>query len=134
MAGLALLAAARAAELTIRAEGAQLVIRGPRSAAPHAQALLARKPCVLAALAVAPSDEFGHLRARLTCGCLNGYGRVALTDGSLIYDVVGYARRRLADLEDPRVANEAARRLRVLAAELARLDAPYAQPMAGGQP
>ena len=51
MAGLAFLAAARAAGLTVRTDGDALVVRGPRSAAPLALALLRRKVCVLAALA-----------------------------------------------------------------------------------
>ena len=49
---LALLEAARAAGLTVRAEGERLVVRGPRSAEELARALLARKLEVLALLAV----------------------------------------------------------------------------------
>ncbi len=114
--------AARAAGRTVQPDSDALVIRGPRTAGPLAQALLARKACVLAALAV-EQDEFADLRARLACGCLNGYGTLVLADGTTIYDVIGHARRRLADLDDPWVSDEATRRLRALVAELARLDA-----------
>ena len=51
MDGLALLAEARVAGLTVHAAGDRLVVRGPRAAAAQAEALLARKQCVLAALA-----------------------------------------------------------------------------------
>ncbi|MEE9297191.1 MAG: hypothetical protein V3W34_19805 [Phycisphaerae bacterium] len=47
----ALLAEARAAGLTVRADGDRLVIRGPRRCAELAQSILARKPDVMAALA-----------------------------------------------------------------------------------
>jgi hypothetical protein len=129
MAGLALLTAARAAGLTVEAEDEQLVIRGPRAAASLAQALLARKPCVQAALTVDPGEEFSDLRARLTCGCLGGYGRLTLPDGAIVFDVPGYARRRLADLADPRLSVDAAHWLRQLQATLQQLETEAGPPM-----
>ncbi len=60
MAGLTLLEEARAAGLTVRADGEQLVVRGPRSAEVLARALLAQKTAVLAALA--PSPDFSRSR------------------------------------------------------------------------
>ena len=56
MDGLTLLAAARAAGLTVGAVGDRLVIRGPRSGAAVAENLLAHKSLVLAALRVACLD------------------------------------------------------------------------------
>ena len=50
MDGLELLSQARAAGLTIRVEGAKLVVRGPRSAATLAQELLEHKAEILALL------------------------------------------------------------------------------------
>jgi hypothetical protein len=52
-----LLARARAAGLTVRAEGAELVIRGPRRAADPARALVAEKAAVLAALAAEEGER-----------------------------------------------------------------------------
>jgi hypothetical protein len=124
MAGLALLMAARQAGLDVRADGECLVIRGPHSAAPLAQALLERKPCVLAALTVDAADPFANLRAQLACGCLRGYCRIHLPAGATLYDVPGYVGRRLLDLDDPRLAGAAAYWLGQLQAELTRLDAP----------
>jgi hypothetical protein len=72
---------------------------------------------------VAPLDEFSDLRAQLARGDLRGYGQLMLQGGSMIFDVEGYARRRLADLEDPRLAGAAALWLRRLQGELARLKA-----------
>jgi hypothetical protein len=123
MAGLALLTAARAAGLTVEAEDEQLVIRGPRTAAPLAQALLAHKPCILAALTVDAGEAFGDPRARLACGCLGGYGRLTLRGGAVVFDMPGYARRRLADLGDPRLSVDAANWLRQLQATLQQIDA-----------
>ncbi len=51
MAGVALLARARAAGLTVQRAGDTLIIRGPRRAAALAELLLAHKAVVLAALA-----------------------------------------------------------------------------------
>ncbi len=51
MGGVALLADARAAGLTVRADGDKLVVRGPRRCAALAQSLLDHKPDVMAALA-----------------------------------------------------------------------------------
>jgi hypothetical protein len=51
MDGVTLLREARAAGLSVAAEGDKLVIRGPRRAEPVARLLLAHKPDVLAALA-----------------------------------------------------------------------------------
>jgi hypothetical protein len=47
-----LLDEARAKGLTLRVDGAKLVVRGPRRAAPLVKKLLARKPEVMAALTV----------------------------------------------------------------------------------
>ena len=55
MDGVALLAEANAAGLTVRADGDRLVVRGPRRCAALAQSLLARKPDVLAALEARPA-------------------------------------------------------------------------------
>src|SRR5205823_2038325 len=127
-----LLTTARAAGLTVDVEGPTLVVRGPRRAAPLAQALLAAKPAVLSALAretcavawaSARPDEFRVLRARLACGCLRGYGWLVLSDGTRIYHVETYVRCRLEDLDDPRLAAEAAIRLERLQAQLDRLKA-----------
>ena len=60
MAGLTLLEEARAAGLTVRADGDRLVVRGPKWGEPLARALLARKAEVLAALA--PSPDFPRSR------------------------------------------------------------------------
>jgi hypothetical protein len=58
----ALLAAARAAGLALYVDGARLIVRGPRSAAPLAQALLAAKAAVLARLAPPlPSPGLGGM-------------------------------------------------------------------------
>ena len=51
MGGVALLAEANAAGLTVRADGDRLVIRGPRRCGALAQSLLDHKPDVMAALA-----------------------------------------------------------------------------------
>jgi hypothetical protein len=56
MDGLTLLWDARAAGLTVHADGDYLIIRGPRSAAALAHRLLARKPDILAALAMEAAD------------------------------------------------------------------------------
>lgn len=55
MDGLALLAEARACGLTVSADGARLVIEGPRYAGPVAVRLLADKVAVLAALTQEPT-------------------------------------------------------------------------------
>ena len=55
MDGLTLLAEARAAGLTVRADGERLRIRGPRRAEPIAQRLLAHKAAVVAALTAPPA-------------------------------------------------------------------------------
>ena len=63
----ALLASARAAGLTVAAEGDELVIRGGRSAVALVRALLAAKPLVLALLAAAEPEvaaRAGAMRAR----------------------------------------------------------------------
>jgi hypothetical protein len=54
MAGIMLLDQARAAGLEVWADGGELLIRGPTRAAPLAEALLAHKAEVLAALATRP--------------------------------------------------------------------------------
>ncbi len=56
MDGLTLLEEARAAGLTVRADGERLRIRGPRRAEPMAQRLIAHKAAVLAALIAPPAD------------------------------------------------------------------------------
>ncbi len=58
MDGVTLLAEARTAGLRVRAEGARLVIDGPWSGAPVAERLVAAKPAVLAALALAAAEVF----------------------------------------------------------------------------
>ena len=57
MDGVALLAEANAAGLTVRADGDRLVIRGPRRCDALARSILARKPDVMAALEVQPADS-----------------------------------------------------------------------------
>jgi hypothetical protein len=65
------------------------------------------------------ADEFTALRVKLAEGGLDGYPPFTLPNGSAaILDLAGYLRRRLLDLDDPRLADEAARRLRRLAAAL----------------
>ena len=70
---------------------------------------------------LAPLTEFSDLRGQLARGDLRGYGQLLLQGGSVILDVEGYARRRLADLDDPRLAGAAALWLRRLQVELVRL-------------
>src|SRR5271170_6073935 len=53
MDGLTLLRDARAAGLSVRTEGERLVIRGPRRAEPVVHVLIAHKPDIMAALALA---------------------------------------------------------------------------------
>ena len=57
MDGLTLLREARAAGLTVAADGARLCIRGPRQAEAVARRLLAHKAAVLAALAAPAEGE-----------------------------------------------------------------------------
>src|SRR4051812_32048054 len=59
-----LLDEARTAGLTVRADGDQLVIRGPRAAAGIVHALIAQKSVVLAALA-GQTDDHAAVLARL---------------------------------------------------------------------
>jgi hypothetical protein len=63
--------------------------------------------------------RFLALRALYVEGGLDGYGPFALPDGSaVVFDLAGYVRRRLLDTDDPRLADEAARRLSRVAAAL----------------
>jgi hypothetical protein len=65
MDGVALLADAKAASLTVRVDGDLLVIRGPRAADTTARMLLAYKPEVIAALSV---RQFIDQAAKLSAG------------------------------------------------------------------
>jgi hypothetical protein len=127
--GLALLAAAEAAGLAVRAAGDRLHIRGPRAAAAVAETLLAHKAAVLAALrAVAEVDgvdgdaDLEDLRRRLASGALQGYGELRLADGTLVFDVAGYARENLDRLAWPPLAADAVRHLRLLRETLGAID------------
>jgi hypothetical protein len=80
-------------------------------------AIRTHKPALLALLA-GPPDQWVALRDRLAAGILDDLDPLHLLDGSTILDVAAYTRRRLADLDDPRLAPEAAKRLRRLQAAL----------------
>jgi hypothetical protein len=85
-------------------------------------AIRVHKAALVALLTAPPADPFAALRADLAAGRLAGLSVIHLPDGSSILDVAAYTRQRLADLDDPQLAVEAARRLRRLQAALVALD------------
>ena len=81
MGGVALLAVARAAGLTVRAAGDKLIIRGPRRCDALARSILAHKADVMAALEARPA---GGAPARYIAFPVHRPQRVALSPVPLI--------------------------------------------------
>ena len=79
------------------------------------------------------ADEFADLRHRLASGELQGYGTVLLDGGrGVVFNMEGYARRRLMDLDDPRLAPAAAGWLQRLRDALRSTTAPGPRYDGGG--
>ena len=92
MDGVALIAEAHAAGLTIRLDGDRLVVRGPRSAEATAQRLLARKAAVVSALrgeAATPPTAGQHAEGRadgtLAGTMFEGWCPHAAPDGTVVW-------------------------------------------------
>jgi hypothetical protein len=129
-----LLATLGARDVRVAATAGRLRIDAPAGAltAADRQALLRHKPALLALLARqsgpnARADEFADLRRRLATGELRGYGELRLADGTLVFDVAGYARENLDRLSWPPLAADAARHLRLLRETLGAIDRVDAQ-------